>query len=416
MKGKSQHRITPQTRKTYGIRVCRLSRSFPDISKAGHGIGSTLLYLSREQTKQGLSVDIVATREPGEPESFHNEGILVHRVGRPYSVFSVVKLRELSEVNKINIVHGHLTASIGYGLCKHILGIPLVVHIHATHIGALQFSDRLPFRSYGFEALAERSSVLKSILRERIAWRDADRLIAVSRSVREELVKYYKIDREKIRVVHNAVDTERFKPTTARKRAELRKALGLPDKKVILYVGHFGLRKGVHYLVKAIPKVKTQFDNVLLLMVGGTPKFIATSAYWDLIRVEIERMGIPENIELVDEVPYERIPQYYAAADVFALPTLYEGLPKVLLEAMASQLPILATKVCGIPEAITNEKSGLLVDARDPDQIAEGLIRLIDDEKDARRLGKEARKRVEKDFTWKRAANKVLQIYKELFQ
>ena len=396
------------------MEICRLTRSFPDLSKVGHGIGSTLLRLSGEQIKQGMPVHIVATKTFGEPEFLHHKGISIHRVGRPYSVFSVLKLRELGKKNKIDIVHSHLTASLGYGFAKHLLKIPLIVHAHATHVGALKASDKLSLRSYGFQALAERSSVLGSILRERIAWEDADRLIAVSQSVREELSQYYKIDERKIRVVHNAVDTELFKPVTIKKREELRNEFELSEKIVILYVGHFGLRKGVHYLIRAIPKIRARFKNVLLLMVGGTPRFVATSAYWDLIRHEIEGKRLAKNVRLVDEVPYERIPQYYAMADVFALPTLYEGLPKALLEAMASQLPILATRVSGIPEAITDNRSGLLVDARNSDQIAEGIIRLVEDEEEAKRFGVEARRRAEKRFSWIEAVSKILRIYREL--
>jgi len=113
----------------------------------------------------------------------------------------------------------------------------------------------------------------------------------------------------------------------------------------------------------------------------------------------------------MDKVPNQELPKYYSMADVFVLPTLYDPCPKVILEAMACETPIIASKVSGIPELIKNGREGILIPSKNSNLLADKIIDLLSNQDDATLMGKNARSRVENDFTWNLCAKKILQLY-----
>jgi glycosyltransferase involved in cell wall biosynthesis len=248
-----------------------------------------------------------------------------------------------------------------------------------------------------------------SLLRQKVMWRRADILITVSNAIKDELIKYYGIPDQKIRIVHNGVDINLFKKT--QEGIKLKEQLGLSNKLVVLFVGHFGLRKGLPYLLRAIPKVSKLFPNVFLLAVGGTPKWLRTDVYWNILRETIINLRITPFVGLMDKIPNQELSKYYSMADVFVLPTFYDPCPKVILEAMACETPIIASKVSGIPELIKNGHEGYLIPSKNSNLLADKIIDLLSNQDNAKLMGKNARKRVEKDFTWRLCAQKILKLY-----
>ncbi len=248
-----------------------------------------------------------------------------------------------------------------------------------------------------------------SLLRQKAMWKRADILIAVSNAIRNELINYYGISSRKIRIVHNGVDINLFKKT--QEGVKLKEQLGLSDKLVVLFVGHFGLRKGLPYLLRAIPKISRRFPNVFLLAIGGTPKWLRTDVYWNILRETITNLRITPFVGLMDKIPNQELPKYYSMADVFVLPTLYDPCPKVILEAMACETPIIASRVSGIPELIKDGREGMLIPSKNSNLIADKIIDLLSNQEKAEQMGKKARLRVKKEFTWHICAQKLLQLY-----
>ena len=202
----------------------------------------------------------------------------------------------------------------------------------------------------------------------------------------------------KIVVIPNGVDLDEFKPDKV-KRRKIREMYGIADDEVVLmFSGYEFRRKGLEYIIKALPQVK---ENVKLLVVGkDNPEPYKKLA---------SKLGVLDKIIFAGFVP--DISEFYAASDIFVFPTAYEAFSLATLEAVASGLPILATKVNGTEELIKEGYNGFFV-KRHPENIAEKINILLDDEL-RRRMSKNARKTAE-EYSWSEVAKKTMEVYKNL--
>ncbi len=195
----------------------------------------------------------------------------------------------------------------------------------------------------------------------------ASRLIqAVSEQVRDEVVRHYRVDPERIVVTRNAVDTARFHPGLREHRAAVLAELGLPAESfVVLYVGAGFRRKGLDRAIGAMAALPPRSQAVLLVVGGGS-----TSRY----EAQAARLGAPVRF-LGSRSDVERC---YGAADALVLPTLYDPFPNVTLEAMACGVPVIVTRVAGTSEVIHDGVDSFVVeDPGEPREIAERLARLM---------------------------------------
>jgi glycosyltransferase involved in cell wall biosynthesis len=230
------------------------------------------------------------------------------------------------------------------------------------------------FRSYAKSIMREEIS----ILRQKFLWSQADRIISVSNAQKKELKNWYGIKQSKIRVVYNGVDHHIFKQE---KSENLKKSLNIEGKKIILYVGHFGLRKGISFLLQAISTTIKEEKEAFLICVGGTPKWLGTDMYWNIYEEIIKKKSLSNHVKLLGEIPHHLLPAYYSLADVFAFPSLYEAQGKVILEAMACKVPVVTTKVGGIPEMVNNGVNGLLVPPKNSIELSQAIINLLQNNK-----------------------------------
>lgn len=208
------------------------------------------------------------------------------------------------------------------------------------------------------------------------------------------------------------VDTERFRPTSAEERQRLRAGLGLPaDAVVVSYVGAFSERKNVVWLVDSWLASRSAADGAHLLLVGD----VANDPDGHEVRRQVERRLAEAGerihwIRFVDEI--ERI---YAVSDAFVLPSLREGMPSVVLQAMASGLPVLSTPVAGAPELLgRNDERGLLFGFGDEPGFHTGLERLLGDPALGATLGRAARDYVLDHCSLDRVAADYLALYRKL--
>jgi glycosyltransferase involved in cell wall biosynthesis len=192
------------------------------------------------------------------------------------------------------------------------------------------------------------------------------RVVAVSAALGDRLVELG-VKRERVVVLHNAVDGERF-AICDRRGPRLR--LGLPaDAKVVLYAGYHVPEKGVDVLVESIPHLaRMGRDDVHLVMVGG-------GELLEPLRARVSALGLRGRVRLLGWAMPKDIPEYMAACDVFCLPSLREGCPNVVLEALASGRPVVASRVGGVPELVREGEggNGVLVAAGKPEALAAGL-------------------------------------------
>jgi starch synthase len=250
------------------------------------------------------------------------------------------------------------------------------------------------------------------ILRERMLWSSADRLLVVSKAVMRDVVDFYGFDPQKIRVVYNGIDANLFSPSKDGPTPP--GMMPLAGKRVILFVGHFGLRKGIFYVIRAMRKVRDEFTDAHLLCVGGTPAWLGRNDYRKILQDEISRNGVEDCVTLLDAVKNTELVEFYRHSEIFVLPTYYEAFPKVVVEAMGCGLPVVATRTGGIPELVDDGRTGFLMPFGSPDTISARLRTLLGDDRLRSSMGSLGREKVQSGFTWRAVAERTRAAYNEL--
>lgn len=233
----------------------------------------------------------------------------------------------------------------------------------------------------------------------------ADRIVAVSKSTSEECGREYRVSQEKMSVIYNGVDLDEFNPRIP--GARIRNKLSLGEKPVILAVGAATIRKGLPYLLQSMPDVITNIPDVRLIVVGSR-------AYEGQLQLLAKDLGIEGHVIFAGPVERDELPYYYSACDLVAVPSVYEGFPIVVLEALASGKPVVASRVGGIPEAVQNGANGLLFEPGDVPQLTRALVRLLADESLRGKMGREARRMAESRYDWKNIGLQYLKEFKSL--
>jgi len=224
---------------------------------------------------------------------------------------------------------------------------------------------------------------------EKLAYKFADKIIVTRDEDKQYIVQKYKICSKKITVIPNWVDIELFKPME-----EIAK-----EANRIIFVGRLEKQKNVLSLVRAVKTI----PNAKLYIFGS-------GSLENEVRKEIEGFS---NIRLMGVIPHEKLPYELNKSEIFILPSLYEGHPKALLEAMACGLPVIGSKVEGIREIIEDGINGLLCDPT-PEDIRKKIISLLSDKSLRKRLGKTARSFIMENYSFEKAYAKELEIHREL--
>jgi glycosyltransferase involved in cell wall biosynthesis len=316
------------------------------------------------------------------------------RLGIPYAIPHISSLKTFLETVKSNDlihVHGHpyLSSLIAAKIAKRY-SKPLVLTQHNTFIEYNNIWDTV-------EKLND-LAVGKQVLKE------ADKIIVVSNATKNYVLSLG-ADPEKVRVIHNGVDLERFKPLSGVKE-EMRRKLGIPkDASVVLTVRRLVYKNGIDTLLESAEIAVKNNPKLVFVVVGKGPDF-------EEVKEKIVQLGMQRKFRLTGFVPDEELPLYYNVADLFALPSKSgEGLPLVALEAMASGLPVVATNVGGTSE-VMSEDYGKLVPPNSPNSLAEAVLEFS--RKDLSVLTKDLRTMIEQKYSWDQNVEKLGKIYEEL--
>jgi len=218
-------------------------------------------------------------------------------------------------------------------------------------------------------------------------------VIALSNSDREALERLG-APLDKIKVITNGVDVKKFFPLNEWNQS----------KNIVLYVGRLIPRKGVKYLLMAMPEILREKPSAKLVIVGEGPEKRELLAICD----ELE---IKNSVSFMNRLSDEELERLYDSAGVLALPSLREAVPLVLLEAMASGCPVVATDVGGIGEVVRNRETGLLVKPEEPDELARAVINVLNEEEETRKMIRKAREIVEERFSLSHMVEEINRLY-----
>ncbi len=239
----------------------------------------------------------------------------------------------------------------------------------------------------------------KNILR--ISIERADIIIADSFSTKRDIIKYYGVKEEKIKVVHLGVE-RRFRPISDVEEYRLRN--NLPSK-MILNVGTLEPRKNVVTLIKAFKKLREKGCKDYKLAIAGEKGWL----YRQIFK-EASLGNIEQEILFLGVVSDDDLPMLYNCADVFVYPSLYEGFGLPPLEAMACGIPVITSNTSSLPEVVGD--AGIMVDPTDPDSLCEAMLNVLTNKEMRRRMSSKGLKR-SKLFSWEKSAKEILEIYDE---
>ncbi len=285
---------------------------------------------------------------------------------------------------------------------------PAVVHANSLAMGRLTGAVSLrlsqPCVSHLRDIIKLSQSAIRDLNQNRL-------LLAVSAATRRFLVAQGLAD-ERTRVVYNGIDCEQFSP--CRSREKLRHELGLtPHALVLLTVGQIGLRKGLDVLAAAAPAVAARIPDVHFVVVGERNSVKAESvAYEQHLLDEFTRHGLGERFHRLGY--RDDVAQLLREADLLIHPARQEPLGRVLLEAAAAGLPIIATAVGGTTEILTDRVSARLVPPDDSSALAQAIVELAFDEPLRQRLAVAAREHIELDFDIRRAATRLSEVWQQV--
>ncbi|MDI6753461.1 MAG: glycosyltransferase family 4 protein [Thermodesulfobacteriota bacterium] len=390
------------------------------------GQGIYLTYLANELVKLGHEVHVIV----GPPWPLFLKGAFVHRVenfnffgkkkdflppANPFKIFSPLnfyefsasrfgvfpeikafsfraffKLLELARTHSFDILHDN--QCLGYGmLLWKLLGVPVVSTLH--HPLSID-------RATWFEQPADLKQKVKRVLyypliMQRIVSNRLDRIITVSHDSAREITRAFGVAPEKIRVVYNGLDNREFAPLP-----------GLSKKpKSLIFVGNSEDRKkGLLYLLQAMTYLPK--DVTLTVVDGGAPQRSFAPPLTD-------KYHIGHRVHFTGKIDPGDLVRLYCGAEVAVVPSLYEGFGFPAAEAMACELPVVASTAGALPEVVGNDGAGILVPPRNATALAQAITRLLKDPALRQGMGQAARRRVLRLFTWENAARQMVEVYKE---
>ncbi len=353
------------------------------------GAERVLLSFIRKLDKDKHDVMVAYLKGEGKlAGDFRNAGFKVFnlQMRNRVDLGALIRLYRLLRQENIRIIHTHLIqADICGFVAGKIAGVPVII---STKHNPDKFRKRFSI----------------CVWLDGIFSNHSDRVIAVSYAVKDFLIKWEKISKDRFTVIHNGVDLREFNVDTdiPAKKRELGISL---SSQVIGSVGRLDHQKGHMFFLKAIPKILEDVPDVKFVFVGDGP-----------LRNKLEETSreLKVNQNIIFTGVRHDIPEILSIMDVFVLPSIFEGFGIVLLEAMAMGKPIVASRVGGIPEIVNDGLTGVLVEPANPSAIASSVVKLLKKTVEAKRIGNAGRAEVERKFTADAMARKIEGVYDEI--
>jgi glycosyltransferase involved in cell wall biosynthesis len=294
---------------------------------------------------------------------------------------TVTAIREYIRRSRIDVVHTHGYKADIYGyLATRRPATPILAtsHYWTRRTTALRF--------YAFV--------------DQLLMRRFDKVVAVSDQIADSIVASG-TPRKKVVTIDNGIDLLPFCNATPC----LRHPPATSESTVIGSVGRLVKQKGYDYLLRAVPGILRKFPNTAFIVVGEGPERPQLEAL-------AEELGIRGKVNFIGE--RRDMPDVYASFDIFVLPSIDEGMPIALIEALASGRPLIATRVAAVPKLIIHEKTGILVEPKDSQALEEAVCRLLGDRTLQNRLGECGRAWAAEHYSAERMAETYLQMYQEI--
>ena len=312
-----------------------------------------------------------------------------------------VDLAMAADLDGAQLVHSHTWyANFGGHIAKLLHQVPHVLTTHSLEPGRPWKAEQLGPGGYALSSFCERTAI-----------EAADAVIAVSKGMREDIqAAYPTVDPERIEVIHNGIDPEQYSPDPD---TEALDAYGVDrSRPFVLFVGRITRQKGIVHLLAAAH----EFDPAAQLVLAAGAPDEPEIAREVIDGVELLR-AVRDGVIWIEKMLEKReVIQLLTHAAVFVVPSVYEPMGIVNLEAMACETPVVASRVGGIPEVVEDGVTGLLVPPADPPALAAAVNELLRDPERGREMGEAGRRHVLEHFTWRAVAERTLELYRRLIE
>ncbi|MGL5927758.1 MAG: glycogen synthase [Dermatophilaceae bacterium] len=396
------------------MRIDVLSKEYPPAVYGGAGVHVAELVTALRR-RGDLDVRVHAFGEPRDEDGTTGHPDLPELSAANAALRTLgVDLRLAAATEGADLVHSHTWYANLAGHLGSLLGdIPHVLTAHSLE----------PMRPWKAEQLGGGYRV--SSWAERTAVEAADAVVAVSAGMRADILRAYPgVDPDRVRVVHNGIDSQRWR--RARDEDAVRRHGVDPDRPSVVFVGRITRQKGLPYLLRAAAGLPPEVQLVLLAGAPDTPEILAEVEHL-IGELRATRDGV---VWIPEMLPRHDVVAVLSGATVFVCPSVYEPLGIVNLEAMACELPVVATATGGIPEVVVDGETGWLVHIEQmPDgtgtpiderrfvaDLGAALVDAVSDPARAERMGRAGRARAVESFSWTRIGEQTHQVYLDVLR
>lgn len=376
------------------MNIAEVSSTFPPYMG---GTGNVCYHNSKELANIGHRVTVYTSNYPKRSCNYP-KNITVKRFNCLIRIGNAFFIPQLIRTKNHDIIHLHYPFFFGAELIYLISKFRSIKYVVTYH------NDTISRGLFGLFFELYRRTMMKVILNQ------AEKIIVTSLDYGKNsfLCKIYENNSDKIVEISNGVDIQRFSPIND--GTKIRKIYNIENKKIILFVGgldkpHFF--KGVDILLQSFKKLNNSGYHLIIIGEGELK---------DDYMSKVDMLGLCPNITFAGRVSDEDLPGFYAACDVTVLPsiTMGEAFGLVLVEAMATGKPVIASNLPGIRTVVDDGKNGYLVEPKDIDALTKKIQYLLENDDMCKKFGNNGRKKVEERYSWKKIGSKLEKIYFEI--
>lgn len=382
------------------MRICIISKQFPP-EVGGSGVYS--YEIANAMGRRGHDVDVWTQSHPDSERILPvHENVSVQHVTTARrelvtfeTLFFSVRAQISVNFSKYDVIHGTLMPASPICLRTSDISPPIVVTSHGTSLGEVRSHHlNIPtdfLKMFFFHPM--------NYLMDALTAPRCDRIIAISSSAKEELARFYPINRRELTHVSHGVDTERFSPRNSDIKDLSSELFQL------LYVGRLVSRKHVGLAIKSISQSE---NKTVELLIAGTGR------HRHRLEQKAKRLDVDSQVKFLGYVSDNKLPNLYSTVDMFMFTSRYEGFGLTFLEAMSSGTPVIGTPVGGFPDLVTHNESGIIVN-RNSAEIANIINKFASSEQLVTEMSTNAR-HVAESRTWDTVAAETEEIYKSVIE
>ena len=314
----------------------------------------------------------------------------------PLMFFSgMIHLFKLNQKRRFDLLHAHWLLPNGFiaAVISKLCRIPLVISFHGSDV-----------------FVSKQNFLFKNM--EKWALKQASQITSSSPEFKQYLEEMA-IDTRKLHIIPYGVEPELFEKISAQSVANLKKKLNIQEDELVLFaLGRIVWKKGFDYLIRAVPTVLKHIPN-LKIIIGGDGSDLNS------LKQLVCSLGLDNVVHFPGAIYRNEIPVYFHLCDVFVMPAIHDPkgnvdtCPNVMLEAMASGKPVVASNISGIPLVVSHEENGLLVEEKNSAELAAAILKLLASKKLRDEFGKASKTKVHRFLTWTKIAQQFLTVYQE---